>query len=103
MMNEIYARAYCVQIWLGEVALTGETLKCIGEAHTYFFPAEVRRLFLQPHADINFSNYCHGLRARGLPTIFDMDLSPLGNLLQSPWWRRKWVIQEAVRAQRLLV
>ena len=102
-MNEIYARAFCVQIWLGEVAFAGETLKCIEEAQEYFFPAEVRRLFLQPHADINFSNYCHGLRARGLPTIFDMDLSPLRNLLQSPWWRRKWVIQEAVRAQRLLV
>jgi len=101
-MGQIYSRADAVHIWLGHIDCADDVVECIRSIHNFFTP-EVQRFLRSAYADIQFADHCRHLRAKGMPTLLDVNITPLQKLLKLPWWRRKWVIQESVLAKLLFV
>ena len=95
MMREIYSRATVVDIWLGNLTCAPEAAAVIRKALP-FFTSAVDEFSAKPFRDHDFEAHCQSLKAKGEPNLTDLDLSPLYKLLELPWWRRKWVIQETL-------
>ncbi|KAB8254964.1 heterokaryon incompatibility protein-domain-containing protein [Aspergillus pseudonomiae] len=102
-MPTIYGQANHVIVWLGETADQSdkalEVIRLAGDDDTHsgwrrIMEEEIRRQITRPKGYIP---------DQGIPTLHDEIYSAVERLLERPWFRRIWVLQEVHAARSILV
>ncbi|CAG9978008.1 unnamed protein product [Clonostachys byssicola] len=103
VMQHIFGQASQVIIWLGEP--TEQGILGIRYLQGKLINASLRQLWLEVHGDDMRPSYTTNIStALDRMTYTDDQLAgEIRELLDRPWWRRTWVVQEAVLAQKLVV
>lgn len=100
LMQEIYAKAKMVLVWLGPVDEEGRTFHVctsIKKLHEFLPDLTVP---LSPEARQSFvAEMANRDRREGRATIGEHDWTALVELVGRPWFTRKWVAQEVALAQ----
>lgn len=102
LMQDIYAKASLVLVWLGPMDEDGllfgisTSLKRLDEFLSCFEPE------LPPEAQPSLtSDIAHPNGRRVRPNLEQKDLSVISELIGRPWFVRKWVVQEATMAREV--
>ncbi|CAH0058500.1 unnamed protein product [Clonostachys solani] len=103
VMQHIFGQASQVIIWLGEP--TEQGILGIRYLQGKLINASLRQLWLEVYGDNVRPSYTTNVStALDRLTYTDEQLAgEIRELLDRPWWRRTWVVQEAVLAQKLVV
>ncbi|VUC26144.1 unnamed protein product [Clonostachys rosea] len=103
VMQNIFGQASQVIIWLGEP--TEQGILGIKYLQGKYMNANFRQLWLGLYGDNVRPSY-----TTSLSTVFDRGeyseeqvYGEIRELLDRPWWRRTWVVQEAVLAKKLVI
>ncbi|KAL1902496.1 hypothetical protein Sste5346_001477 [Sporothrix stenoceras] len=104
-MPHVYSRADRVLVWLGEdnndpwVAKVPDNLK---EALGFLPDTPLDTEGVHKTTRHVYSE-AQELQRQGKPNFLDHDWSPIVRLVERPWFRRKWIVQEVCLAQDILV
>ena len=108
LMGDIYRSAWATVVWLGpqieyeDVAV--ETIQGLADIaqDLGLSGSGLGEWRNDPDQDDNVSSAIHPLSV-GPNAPADIQLQPLWDFFQKPWWRRVWTLQEVQLAQRVLV
>jgi Heterokaryon incompatibility protein (HET) len=103
IMASIYAQAERVLIWLGdETEDVSKSFDSVTEAIEYFRFHDDEWVNESKHT----AQFWQNITARAEndePNIFKHDWTPILNLIHRPWFKRKWVFQELVKAREAIL
>ncbi|KAI0400152.1 heterokaryon incompatibility protein-domain-containing protein [Xylaria palmicola] len=109
LMPQIYSRASRTLVWLGVAddpvlgtvspGVTESIRQAIGLMPS-FDPENAADIAAKTQGMVRDARR---LRKEGKPNILDHDWAPLAGLLARPWFRRKWVVQEVVLANQVVL
>jgi hypothetical protein len=104
LMADIYSCASRTLVWLGEetpdVTQSFETIRI---ARGFFPPQEGLDIFSADFDRIEFETSQFDKEKAGEISLCGVDWKSMVNLLARPWFRRKWIIQEAVKATQIMI
>ena len=99
LMDRIYSQSSHIMIWLGPPAdSVTEALILLSDLGWEFFALR-QGLPEEESIDFRSGTNFHALASRFSEEINDEGWRKIRELFQRPWWRRVWVIQEAVLAK----
>ncbi|CAK7211580.1 hypothetical protein SCUCBS95973_001163 [Sporothrix curviconia] len=104
-MPQVYSQAWRVLVWLGEEEEDGSldgVAESLAVAKEFLpdTPLDVEGLHQTAQGVLNKAR---ALQKEGRPNFLDHDWVSLLRLLERPWFRRKWVIQEVCLAKDAIV
>jgi hypothetical protein len=104
LMADIYSISRMTLVWLGESSPDVEGAFETARVFRNLFPAAMFDT-LSPELNAqSFLSYQLEKGNRGqTDNIFQLDLISFVSLLQRPWFKRKWVIQEVVKSDQVVL
>jgi Heterokaryon incompatibility protein (HET) len=104
LMRKIYEQAKQVVVWQGEVSGGGRIgMLCLTGLYSLTRNVQAWKLNRQLGHPIRL-NFTSSVEVQALASLnWEQEMGEVSQLLDRPWWRRVWIVQEAVLARKLTI